>query len=87
MTRENAHPHTDNEGRLAVVHNGIISNYRPLRDRLIQEGARFRSDTDTEVIAHLISFYQKEKGTSLEDAFVRAIRELEGTFALVFISV
>ncbi len=87
VTRENAHPHTDNEGRLAVVHNGIISNYRPLRDRLIQEGARFRSDTDTEVIAHLISFYQKEKGTSLEDAFVRAIRELEGTFALVFISV
>lgn len=87
VTRENAHPHTDNEGRLAVVHNGIISNYRPLRDRLIQEGARFRSDTDTEVIAHLISFYRKEKGASLEDAFVRAIRELEGTFALVFISV
>ncbi|MEE9275062.1 MAG: glutamine--fructose-6-phosphate transaminase (isomerizing) [bacterium] len=86
VTRENAHPHTDNEGRIAVVHNGIISNYRALRESLTKKGARFLSDTDTEVVAHLISDLLGRSDGDVETAFVRAVRELEGTFALALIS-
>ncbi|MEK6710307.1 MAG: glutamine--fructose-6-phosphate transaminase (isomerizing) [Nitrospinota bacterium] len=87
VTRENAHPHADNEGRIAVVHNGIISNYRELRERLAQAGAVFRSETDTEVIAHLIAHHLRGGAGSFERAFVGALRELDGTFALAVISV
>ncbi len=87
VTRENAHPHSDNEGRLAVVHNGIISNYRELRLRLEEAGARFRSETDTEVVAHLIAHRLKGGAGDVETAFIEALRELEGTFALAVISV
>ena len=87
VTRENAHPHCDNEGRIAVVHNGIISNYRELRERLAKAGATFRSETDTEVIAHLIAYHLKKDGGDFEQAFVAALRALEGTFALAVISV
>ncbi|MBI3126666.1 MAG: glutamine--fructose-6-phosphate transaminase (isomerizing) [Candidatus Tectomicrobia bacterium] len=86
VTRENAHPHSDNDGRIAVVHNGIISNYRDLRERLAKAGAIFRSETDTEVIAHLIAHHLRQGG-EFERAFVAALRELEGTFALAVISV
>src|SRR6266571_7373582 len=53
-SEENAHPHTDCSGSLVVVHNGIIENYLSLKERLLAEGHRFRSDTDTEVVAHLV---------------------------------
>ncbi|OGL64629.1 MAG: glutamine--fructose-6-phosphate aminotransferase [Candidatus Tectomicrobia bacterium RIFCSPLOWO2_12_FULL_69_37] len=87
VTRENAHPHSDNNGRVAVVHNGIISNYRDIRERLGKAGAVFRSETDTEVIAHLIAHHLKQGAGEFERAFVAALRELEGTFALAVISV
>ncbi len=54
MTEPNAHPHLDCRGRLALIHNGIVSNYRALRDPLIRAGHTFRSETDTEVVAHLL---------------------------------
>ncbi|MDA1000825.1 MAG: glutamine--fructose-6-phosphate transaminase (isomerizing), partial [bacterium] len=86
VTRENAHPHTDGAGRIAVVHNGIVSNYKDLRERLEKKGIVFCSETDTEVIAHLISdFYARTN--DMESAFVQAVRELSGTFALAVISV
>jgi glucosamine--fructose-6-phosphate aminotransferase (isomerizing) len=87
VTRENAHPHSDSSGRIAVVHNGIISNYRDLRERLGRAGAVFRSETDTEVIAHLIAHRLAQGAGEFEEAFVVALRELEGTFALAVISV
>src|SRR5205809_3773918 len=54
VTEDNAHPHLDCAGRLALIHNGIVSNYRELREPLLRAGHRFRSETDTEVVAHLI---------------------------------
>jgi glucosamine--fructose-6-phosphate aminotransferase (isomerizing) len=69
----NAHPHIDCGSRLAIVHNGIIENYRELRKDLAQEGHRFRSETDTEVIAHLI---ERHRANGLPEAVLRAAREL-----------
>src|SRR5215510_3378246 len=62
VTRENAHPHEACHGEFAVVHNGIIANYKALREELQKSGHRFRSDTDTEIIAHLIEQHFKESG-------------------------
>ncbi len=78
-TTVNAHPHTT--PRVAVVHNGIIENFQALRDELAAEGCVFESDTDTEVVAHLITHYLEE-GASPEDATARALKRLEGAFAL-----
>src|SRR5438093_375202 len=80
----NAHPHVDCDGKLAVVHNGIIENYRELRRRLAAEGHRFRSETDTEVIAHLIETYRSE---GLEEAVRRAVAELKGAYAIACMAV
>ncbi|WP_394739916.1 glutamine--fructose-6-phosphate transaminase (isomerizing) [Natronococcus roseus] len=77
----NAHPHTDAENRVAVVHNGIIENYQGLRDELSAEGVEFRSETDTEVIPHLIAGYL-EDGLDHEAAFRAAISRLEGSYAV-----
>lgn len=81
----NAHPHTNCEGNIAIVHNGIIENYKLLRQRLIELGHKFRSETDSEVIAHLISQYLGT-GLSLEDAVREALKRIEGTYGLVVIS-
>jgi glucosamine--fructose-6-phosphate aminotransferase (isomerizing) len=82
-TDSNAHPHMDCGGRIAVVHNGIIENYRVLRKRLAEEGHRFRSQTDTEVIAHLV---EKHRRNGLADAVRLAARDLRGSYAMACIA-
>ncbi|MQA99641.1 MAG: glutamine--fructose-6-phosphate transaminase (isomerizing) [Actinobacteria bacterium] len=83
----NAHPHLDCGGRLAVVHNGIIENHDGIRDELVAAGHAFRSETDTEVAAHLIESILERDGCSLLEAVRRSISVLQGAFALVVISV
>jgi glucosamine--fructose-6-phosphate aminotransferase (isomerizing) len=80
-TEENAHPHTDCSGDLVVVHNGIIENYLALKEKLLAEGHVFRSQTDTEVIAHLIEKYLKED-PDIERATRRALNDLTGAYAI-----
>ncbi len=77
----NAHPHTDCTGRIAVVHNGIIENFATLKRELEMRGHVFRSQTDTEVIAHIIE-EELKKGTSFEEAFRSSLRRLKGSFAV-----
>ncbi|HBE83217.1 MAG: glutamine--fructose-6-phosphate transaminase (isomerizing) [Blastocatellia bacterium] len=86
-TEENAHPHRDQSGRVVVVHNGIIENYLSLKERLAGLGSEFKTETDTEVVAHLIGFYISNNGLSLEKAVQMAVKELRGIFALSIISV
>ena len=81
-TDENAHPHTDGSGDLVVVHNGIIENYLPIKERLQAEGHVFKSETDTEVIAHLIERHLQDT-PKLDEAVRRALRELRGSYAVV----
>src|SRR2546429_3033301 len=78
----NAHPHTDAEGRIAIVHNGIIENAEQLRDALSARGVKLVSDTDTEALAHMIAA-EAAAGISLEDAVRRTLRHVEGTYGLV----
>jgi glucosamine--fructose-6-phosphate aminotransferase (isomerizing) len=84
-TDENAHPHTDCAGEVAVVHNGIIDNYAELRARLSARGHEFTSETDTEVIPHLVE-HHRSTGASVETAFRRAIDALEGSYAIAMIT-
>jgi len=79
---ENAHPHTDCTGRVAVVHNGIISNFLELKEELIRKGHVFRSETDTEVLAHLIEEYLR-MGYKPFDAFKAALSKIRGAYAFV----
>jgi len=81
----NAHPHLDCQGEIAIVHNGIIENYKLLRERLTELGHRFVSDTDTEVIVHLIEQFMTSE-PSLEDAVREAMKRVEGTYGLVVLS-
>jgi len=81
-TESNAHPHATD--RVAVAHNGIIENFRELRERLIKNGAKFGSETDTEVVAHLVTAELK-KGKSPADAVAATLKQLRGAFALAFL--
>ncbi|MBR3669517.1 MAG: glutamine--fructose-6-phosphate transaminase (isomerizing) [Fibrobacter sp.] len=82
-TVENAHPHTSYDGKISIVHNGIIENYASLKAKLISDGVKFNSETDTEVVAHLIArFYNGD----LKTAVIKALALVEGTFGLAVIS-
>ena len=83
-TEENAHPHRDCTGEIVVVHNGIIENYLELKHQLIKEGHKFVTETDTEIIAHLIEKYSKD--TSLEEAVLKTVKVMSGAYALVALS-
>jgi len=83
-TDTNAHPHLDCEGNISIVHNGIIENYQSLRHYLEGLGHVFKSETDTEVIAHLIEEHLKEE--SFEEAVIEAFAEIKGTYGLVVIN-
>ncbi|MGA7220780.1 MAG: glutamine--fructose-6-phosphate transaminase (isomerizing), partial [Candidatus Sulfotelmatobacter sp.] len=90
-TEENAHPHRDCTGQIVVVHNGIVENYLSLKKKLIEEGHKFATETDTEVIAHMVERYLFKTGNgnhpTLEDAVRHTVKELRGVFALAAISV
>ena len=86
-TDTNAHPHTDASGKLAIVHNGVIENYVALKKKLTEKGLKFRTETDTEVLAYLIGFHfdslDVEMENRLEVAVMEALREVTGTYGLV----
>jgi glucosamine--fructose-6-phosphate aminotransferase (isomerizing) len=89
---KNSHPHLDGSGKIAVVHNGVIENYDTLKQKLLAAGHRFKSDTDTEVLAHLIGdYYEKRRlknganGETLTQAVCEALREVIGTYGLAVI--
>jgi len=84
-TERNAHPHVSEDGGVALVHNGIIENAAVLRRRLEARGYRFRSDTDTEVVVHLVDFFRRE-GSPLEEALALALERVEGTYGIAAIS-
>ncbi|MEW6170593.1 MAG: glutamine--fructose-6-phosphate transaminase (isomerizing) [Candidatus Omnitrophota bacterium] len=83
-TKINAHPHTDCKNKIIVVHNGIIENYLELKKELIKEGHQFKSQTDTEVIAHLVEKYYRSN--TLKEAVKKTINRLRGSYALGVIS-
>src|ERR1700681_4772774 len=89
-TEENAHPHRDCTGKIVVVHNGIVENYLSLKRKLIEEGHKFCTETDTEVIAALIeeALFHKDNGhrISLEEAVCKTVKQLTGVFALGVLS-
>src|SRR3712207_1516177 len=84
-TEENAHPHRDCTGRVVVVHNGIIENYLELKRELQQQGHVFKTETDTEIVAHLVEREMRDDG--LENAVRRALSHMRGMFAIVLVSV
>src|SRR5918992_808771 len=84
-TEENAHPHRDCTGRIVVVHNGIIENYLDLKRQLQTEGHQFLTETDTEIVAHLVEREMRDDG--LENGVRRALAHMRGMFAIVLVSV
>jgi|SRR5579875_534469 glucosamine--fructose-6-phosphate aminotransferase (isomerizing) len=85
VTQANAHPHLSNNGRIGVIHNGIIENYKELRSKLTSQGFVFSSDTDTEVVPNLIEYWMRIKGLDLIEAVLNTFQSLEGNFAIVLI--
>ncbi|HET9695906.1 MAG TPA: isomerizing glutamine--fructose-6-phosphate transaminase, partial [Terriglobales bacterium] len=91
-TEENAHPHRDCSGKVVVVHNGIIENYLQLKKQLLEEGHKFVTETDTEIIAHLIERYMNQSANgngrrnSLEEALRKALKQMTGVWAIAAIS-
>ena len=84
-TEENAHPHRDCTGRIVVVHNGIIENYLELKQELQAQGHQFKTETDTEIVAHLVEREMRDDG--LEQAVRRSLKVMRGMFAIVLVSV
>jgi len=84
-TEENAHPHRDCTGQIVVVHNGIIENYLELKEKLEKEGHKFATETDTEIVAHLVE-KNSQGGVPLEEAVRLSLKDLRGIYALVFLS-
>src|SRR5690625_317250 len=85
-TDENAHPHMNNAGDFALVHNGIIENYGALRERLTQRGYQFESQTDTEALVHLIDDVRKTTGLPLDEAVRQALTQVHGTYGIAVVS-
>ena len=83
VTQKNAHPHLSNNGKIAVIHNGIVENYKELKAKLVSEGFTFESETDTEVIPNLIEHWMRIKGLDLVSAVTNTLQSLEGNFAVV----
>ena len=84
-TDTNAHPHLDNDGKLALIHNGIIENYVQLRAELVKRGHKFKSETDTESVVHLLSDARKENNGDLAAAMRQVCKQLKGSFTLLAI--
>lgn len=84
VTQYNAHPHSTENGDVVVVHNGIFENYLELKQKLVEDGHQFRSETDSEVFAHLIEDYIKEEG--FEQAFIKSCRMMTGRYAILSLS-
>ncbi|MDR2097970.1 MAG: glutamine--fructose-6-phosphate transaminase (isomerizing) [Spirochaetaceae bacterium] len=82
----NSHPHTDSGGRIAIVHNGIIENYVKLKQWLQSRGVVFRSDTDTEVIVHIINYFYRSSQGALLDSVTETLKMLSGSYALAVVS-
>ncbi len=85
VTKANTHPHVSCQKEFACVHNGIISNYRELKNQLVKKGHKFLSETDTEVIAHLLEDFYRSTG-NVEKTFLKALGKLEGTYAIAMIT-
>src|ERR1700685_171411 len=83
-TEENAHPHRDCKGEIVVVHNGIVENYVELKQELEREGHKFVTETDTEIVAHLVEKYMD--GGPLENAVRKTVKRLSGDYALAILS-
>lgn len=83
---KNSHPHLSQSGDIAIIHNGIIENYGTLKEELINRGHEFKSDTDTEVLVHLIEDVQQNTGVELDEAVRLALQEVVGAYAIVIIS-
>ena len=86
-TEANAHPHTDDRGQIALVHNGIVENYIALKQLLIEKGHTFSSDTDTEVLANLIGEFYDDDCETLEQAVQAALHEVSGTYGIAVVSI
>jgi glucosamine--fructose-6-phosphate aminotransferase (isomerizing) len=82
----NSHPHVSQNGNLAIIHNGIIENYATLKEELVNRGHTFESETDTEVLIHLIEEIQKTGNKDLDEAVRIALHEVVGAYAIVIIS-
>jgi glucosamine--fructose-6-phosphate aminotransferase (isomerizing) len=86
VTQNNAHPHVSNNSTIAVIHNGIVENYKELKSLLSSKGFHFESETDTEVIPNLIEYWMDSKHLNFVDATMKTLQSLEGNFAVVVIN-